>query len=93
VGEVDFTIHALFEAASDLIFVDEIEQALPAGEIIEYVTDRNRCVILCHISRNEPIHVVIEFEDWAMNPSNSVVVITVYRPDPAKWIDSRMRRE
>ena len=33
-GEVDFTVHAVFEAAEDLVFVHEVEQVLLSGEII-----------------------------------------------------------
>lgn len=36
----------------------------------------------------EPVHSV-----WAYNEANGVaVLITVYRPDPERWIDFRERR-
>jgi hypothetical protein len=37
----------------------------------------------------DPVHSV-----WAFNDKNQwAVLITVYRPDPGRWIDFRQRRE
>ena len=39
--------------------------------------------------KREPVHSV-----WGFNNENKwAVLITVYRPDPAKWIDMRIRRK
>lgn len=43
-GELDYTVHAVFEAAQDLLFVDEIEAALLRCEIIENNEARSRCL-------------------------------------------------
>ncbi|HWL93557.1 MAG TPA: DUF4258 domain-containing protein [Phycisphaerae bacterium] len=43
-GQLDFSVHAIFEAAADLLFVDEIETAMARGEIIEDDTPRHQCL-------------------------------------------------
>jgi hypothetical protein len=91
-GEIDFTVHAIFEAAEDLIFVDEIEAALLAAEIIEHHDDRRRCFVRGSTASVGLLHAVIEYSDWQGDPTCNLVVVTVYRPDPALWIDGRTRR-
>lgn len=91
-GEIDFTVHAIFEAAEDLIFVDEVETALLAAEIIEQHEDRSRCLVRGSAAGIGLLHAVIEYSDWLGDPACNLVVVTVYRPDPALWIDGRTRR-
>ena len=46
------------------------------------------CLIYGNTFSQEPVHSV-----WAYNQENRwAVVITVYRPDPQRWIDWRTRR-
>ena len=90
---VDFTVHAVFEAARDDIFVDEIEQALCECEIIADFPQRGRCLVWGRLPSGEPVHVVVEYADYAGDPEAHLVVVTVYRPDPERWIDGRMRRD
>lgn len=91
-GEVDFTVHAIFEAAEDLIFVDEAEDALLSGEIIENDTERSRCLVCGRTRAGGLVHVVIDYLDWLTDPRSHVVAVTVYRPDPNRWIDGRLRK-
>lgn len=91
VGEIDFTVHAIIEAAEDLIFVEEIESALSTGEIIEDDESRHRC-LLCASLASGFIHVVLDYGDWLLEPASNLVVVTVYRPDPDEWIDERTRK-
>ncbi len=91
-GEVDFTVHAVFEAAGDLVFVDEVEQALLSGEIIEDDTKRSRCLVCSRVASAGLLHVVIDYSDWLVDADSGLVVVTVYRPDPNRWIDGRVRR-
>jgi hypothetical protein len=47
------------------------------------------CLIFGRTFGGDPVHSV-----WAFNDENLwAVVITVYRPDPNRWIDFRQRRE
>ncbi|WP_198935413.1 DUF4258 domain-containing protein [Chlorobium sp. KB01] len=86
------TDHAYEEALSDNLTFKEIIESVFQGEIIEqYPTDKPypSCLIFGENSQHEPIHSV-----WACNRVNSwAVIITVYRPNPKRWIDWKTRRK
>ena len=92
-GKVDFTAHAVFEAAEDLVFVDEIEGVLAVGEIIEDDPDRSRCLVCGRLREGGRLHAVIDYLDWLADPEANLVVVTVYRPHPDEWIDGGRRRK
>ena len=85
------TDHAYEEALSDNLTFEEVLTSVIRGEIIEqYPTDKPypSCRIFGENCRREPVHSV-----WAYNRENSwAVVITVYRPDPKRWIAFKTRR-
>ena len=91
-GMFRITDHAYEEALSDNLTFEEIIASVVQGEIIEqYPTDRPypSCLIFGENLRNEPVHSV-----WAYNRVNEwAVVITVYRPDPKRWIEWKTRRK
>lgn len=62
------------------------------GEIIEdYPSDRPypSCLVFGCTFAGDPVHSV-----WAYNAQNRwAVIITVYRPDPDRWINWRKRRQ
>ena len=91
-GQVDLVLHAVTEALDDLIFIDELETALPAGEIIEDDAERSRCLVFISLGTSEFVHVVVEYAEWLLDPEADLTIVTVYRPDPARWIDGRRRR-
>ncbi|MEE2717829.1 MAG: DUF4258 domain-containing protein [SAR324 cluster bacterium] len=88
--QVRITNHADEEAVDDNLTYEEIYTSVIQGEIIEdYPTDKPypSCLILGKNFTGEPIHSV-----WAYNQENSwAVLITVYRPDPDRWVDWKMR--
>lgn len=90
-NRIRITDHADEEAKADHLSFDEIMISVFHGEIIEdYPTDKPypSCLIFGKNFRNEPIHSV-----WAYNSENNwAVLITVYRPDPGRWIDWKLRR-
>jgi len=92
VQQYRITDHADEEAQADNLKFDEILHSVRNGEIIEeYPTDRPypSCLIYGSNEAEEPIHSV-----WAFNQENQwAVLITVYRPDPARWIRWRERRK
>ncbi len=90
-GELDYTVHAIFEAAQDLFFVDEIETALLRCEIIENDEERSRCLVCGRLPAAVTVHVVLDYADWLVDPQQHLVAVTVYRPDPDVWIDGRIR--
>lgn len=91
-GRVRITDHADDEAEADRLTFDEIYSSVLRGEIIEdYRTDKPypSCLIYGQAFSGDPIHSV-----WAYNIQNRwAVLITVYRPDPDRWINWRERRE
>jgi hypothetical protein len=90
-GRVRITDHADEEADSDGLAFEEVYYSVMHGEIIEsYPTDKPfpSCLIFGRTFSGDPIHSV-----WAHNEySGWVALITVYRPDPERWIDWRERR-
>jgi len=84
--------HAEFEREAERIPIHEIEEALssPQCEILEdYPNDPrgHSALVLGFTSEGQPIHAVLGFRQESI-----IVVITVYRPEPDKWIDWRIRR-
>ena len=84
--------HADEEAESDRLSFDEVFFSVFQGEIIEdYPDDKPypSCLIYGDNFRGEPVHSV-----WAFNKETKwAVLITVYRPDPDRWINWRTRRK
>lgn len=90
-NRIRITDHADEEAQADGLSFDEILFSVLRGEIIEeYPTDKPypSCLIYGESFAGDPIHSV-----WAYNAETGwAVLITVYRPDPARWINWRIRR-
>ena len=86
------TDHADEEAESDQLSFDEIFFSVLRGEIIEEYPGNKpypSCLIYGNSFKGEPIHSV-----WAFNKETKwAVLITVYRPDPERWVDWRTRRK
>jgi hypothetical protein len=91
-NQVRVTDHADEEAQADTLILDEIFYSVSQGEIIEdYPTDRPfpSCLVYGNNQKAEPIHSV-----WAYNENTQwAVLVTVYRPDPNRWINWRERRK
>ncbi len=90
--KVRITDHADEEACNDRLSFDEIFSSVLVGEIIEQYPDDEpypSCLIYGKNIRDEPIHSV-----WAYNrETESAALVTVYRPDPERWVDWRIRRK
>ena len=89
-SQIKITEHADEEAFDDKLKFDEVYFSVIHGEIIEYYDNDKpypSCLIFGNNFSGEPIHSV-----WAYNPENLwAVLITVYRPDPARWINYKKR--
>ncbi len=89
-SRVRITDHADEEAFDDHLTYEEIYSSVIQGNIIEdYPNDKPypSCLIFGRNFSNKPIHSV-----WAYNSNNLwAVLITVYRPDPERWIDWKVR--
>jgi len=88
---IRITDHADEEAQADDLSFDEIFYSVFQGEIIEEYPDDKpypSCLVYGDTFRGNPVHSV-----WAYNSkSRWAVLITVYRPDPERWIEWRVRR-
>ena len=88
---IRITDHADEEARADRLSFAEIFFSVLRGEIIErYPEDKPypSVLILGETFAGAPVHSV-----WAYNEENRwAVLITVYRPDPDRWVDGRVRR-
>jgi hypothetical protein len=90
-GRIRITDHADEEAQDDTLAYDGILFSVIQGEIIEqYAGDRPfpSCLVYGCTFEGEAVHSV-----WAYNEETKwAVLITVYRPDPERWLDWRERR-
>lgn len=91
-NKIRISDHADEESQNDNLTFDEIFLSVINGEIIEdYPSDKPypSCLIYGKNFIDEPIHSV-----WGYNTDNNwAVLITVYRPDPDRWIDFKNRRK
>ena len=90
-SQIRITDHADEEAQNDRLSYDEIFSSVLTGTIIEdYPDDKPypSCLVAGNIFEGKPVHSV-----WAYNEETKwAVLITVYRPDPARWINWKRRR-
>lgn len=87
----EYSKHAVDQSIVRDIGVSELEEALLGdSEVIEdYPADKYgpSCLILGFTKAGRPVHVQMTY------PTRPIVrVITVYEPDPALWIESRIRK-
>jgi hypothetical protein len=89
---VNITQHARKEAKDDKLMLDEIFFSTQNGEIIEdYPTDKPypSCLISGKTQESKPVHSV-----WAYATDSQIgILITVYRPDPKRWIAWKIRKQ
>jgi hypothetical protein len=90
-NRVNITQHARKEAKEDSLLLDEIFDSTQNGEVIEdYPTDTPypSCLIYGQNQDGEPVHSV-----WAYAADSQIaILITVYRPDPNRWMEGKIRR-
>jgi hypothetical protein len=90
-GRLRISEHADDEAQEDELTFEEIYTSVFQGQIIESYPDDTpypSCLVYGPTFQGDPIHTV-----WGYNPENKwVVLVTVYRPDPEKWVGWVERR-
>lgn len=81
-GEYFFSKHGDIERQNDNLTIQEIEEALFNGRILEKYKDDNRgasCLVVGFTEEGKPIHIIFGIRgDWP-------VIITVYIPRPPKF--------
>lgn len=91
-GRVHVSEHAYDEAVDDDLSIVDVIERTPHGEVVDdYRNDpRGRsCLVLLRVEEDKPVHGVWAFDDGARR----AILVTVYRPDPARWTDDfRQRR-
>jgi hypothetical protein len=84
--------HAIAKLALVNLSRPAVEEALAEGEVIEDYPAAHRalpdCLVLFMLSGTEAIHAVIAI-DMA---NDRIFVVTLYRPDPLRWLDERTRK-
>jgi len=90
-GEFEFSKHALDQSIIRRVTVQELREACENGEMIEdYPEDKYgpSCLILGKTVHERPLHIQCSY------PSRPLIkIVTVYEPDPERWIDFKIRRE
>jgi hypothetical protein len=85
----EFSRHAVDQGIRRNVSVQEIRESMANGEIIEeYPEDKSWPSYLIYGRTNEgrPLHVQYS------HPSRQLVkIVTLYEPDPARWIDFKDR--
>jgi hypothetical protein len=83
------TQHAQQEMIEEEIILDDVLQAIGSGEILENYPEHRRgaCCLLCgYTDVREPLHVV------CTTAQPILILITVYKPKPPKWVTPTQRR-
>lgn len=87
----EWSSHADDERQAERILIEDVEDALLQGKILEMYPQDPRgpsCLVLGHSRQGHAIHIVC-----GQTPLRRLRLITVYIPSPPKWIDERTRRK
>jgi len=89
-GLFEFSQHAVDQSISRRIRLQELREAIAVGEVVEdYPDDKYgpSCLVFGATLMNRPLHIQCSY------PSLSTMkIITLYEPDPERWVDFKVRR-
>jgi Domain of unknown function (DUF4258) len=88
--QFEFSKHATDQSIIRRISVQEVRELFGNAEIIEdYPEDKSgpSCLIFGKTTAGRPLHIQCSY------PSRPLIkIITLYEPDPTRWIDCKRRR-
>ena len=89
-GQFEFSQHAVDQSIVRHISVQELREALTVGDIIEEYPDDKygpSCLVCGFTLARRPLHMQCSY------PSRPLVkIITLYGPDPQRWVEFKVRR-
>ena len=89
-GLFEFSKHAADQSILRRVSIQELREAIDAGEVIEdYTNDKYgpSCLIFGLTTADRPLHVQCSY------PSRPLLkIITLYEPDASLWIDFKVRK-
>ena len=92
-GEVRISVHGYEELAADQVSVHEVVNGLADAVLVEDYPEfpKGPCVlVLEQDTADKPLHVVWGIPQGQTSPA---VLVTTYRPDPAKWDETWRKRK
>ena len=90
IGQFEFSKHAVDQSIICRISVQELREAVAAADLIEdYPGDKYgpSCLLFGRTKAGKPLHIQCSYP---MRPMTKI--ITLYEPNPARWIDFKTRR-
>ena len=94
-GSLFYTSHAKFEMENEefgRVFEQEVYEAICNGEVIEeYLEDKPypSVLIFGKTIKDSPLHIVCAYN----KEEDLAIIITVYHPNPALWIENKRRKK
>ena len=92
-GEILISDHGYDELAADNLSLRVVVSGLADAELLEEYPDfpKGPCVLVLENDQDgQPVHAVWGIPSGATSPA---VLVTAYRPDPARWTNDFRRRK